>query len=411
MSSATCSVCSSKLTKIRGETDQDKIEDCRNPNAPKGSLHEENILVRGDIWTSAGTDAPTRWGINDRIIHRWQSYAGRYSEKTIERHLAAIRFFEECLGGKSFATLTTDDFAAVRDVIKGRSDRSKPDSMSASTIKHHISHIRDFFDWLMKQDGYRRLPADFDGYLKLPKAVLAKSAQVKQKEFPYIEEAEALLHAMPIKTLSEKRARAIFAVAFLGALRADTLISLRLKHVDRERRLINQDASEVRAKAGKSMLIRWFPIPLAFEQAVLEWIDLLGRLGFEGDDALFPDTMHLKHRFRKGIPVMTTTHAVTDAFARACKTSATKYTPHAARHTIAAERDRRPLSAEERKAWSENMGHDNEQTTEIHYATMSQERRLEVMEDLGNKKTLDVRTLSESEKAKLFDQFVKVIGF
>jgi len=106
---------------------------------------------------------------------------------------------------------------------------------------------------------------------------------------------------------------------------------------------------------------------------------------------------------------MTTTHAVTDAFAIACQNSDTKYTPHSAKHTIGAERDIRALTHEERKAWSLNMGHDSEQTTERHYGTMSDDRRFEVLENIGTKKTIDPRSMSEAEKAKMFDALFEVL--
>lgn len=38
------------------------------------------------------------------------------------------------------------------------------------------AHLVAFFDWLLKQDGYRRLPGDFAGYLKLPKSVVARAS-------------------------------------------------------------------------------------------------------------------------------------------------------------------------------------------------------------------------------------------
>ncbi len=416
MYSAECPSCSTKLQKISSETDRDLVEDCRNPNTPTDCLHEQNTSMCGGIGTGAEKDVPNLHEENDRIIHKWQTYAGGYTDKTIDKHLAAIRFFENTLLGKPFAKLSTDDFAAVRDELKRRATAQSAESMSASTIKHAVSHIVTFFDWLLKQDGYKRLPKDFAGYLKLPKAVLARSAQVKQKEFPSLSEAEVLLNAMPSKSLVDLRARALFALAFLGALRADTLISLRIKHFDQERRLILQDASVVRAKAGKTLNVFWFQIPVTFESAVVDWIEKLHWLGFSAEDALFPDTKHLKHRYRSSgrnaapVPVMSTTHAVTDAFKVACRNSETKYTPHAAKHTIGAERDIRALTHEERKAWSLNMGHESEQTTERHYGTMSDERRFEVLESIGSKKTIDPRKLSESEKDMILDAIVEALA-
>jgi hypothetical protein len=83
---------------------------------------------------------------------------------------------------------------------------------------------------------------------------------------------------------------------------------------------------------------------------------------------------------------MFTQHAVTDAFKIACRDNIAKYTPLAAKHTIGAERNARALTQEERNAWSLNMGHESELTTDCHYATMSDERRIEVLENIGSKK-------------------------
>ncbi|MGB7243927.1 MAG: phage integrase N-terminal SAM-like domain-containing protein [Sulfitobacter sp.] len=416
MFSAQCPDCPSKLQKISSEADRDFIEDCRNPNTPTDCPHEENTSTCGGIWTSAEKDIAKSQSENDRIIYKWQTYAGGYSEQTVEKHLAAIRFFENNLQGKSFAKLTTDDFAAVRKELKKRATPHATDSLSASTIKHIVSHLIAFFDWLLKQDGYRRLPRDFAGYLKLPKAVVARSVQVKQKEFPSLSEAEELLNEMPSKSLVDLRARALFALAFLGALRADTLVSLQIKHFDVKRRLILQDASVVRAKAGKSLNIFWFQIPTTFETAVVNWLERLRWFGFSDEDALFPDLKYAKHRVRISgrnavpVPVMSTTHAVTEAFNIACRNIEAKYTPHAAKHTIGAERDIRALTHEERKAWSLNMGHESEQTTERHYGTMPDDRRFEVLENIGSKKTIDPRNLSVSEKAKILDSIFEAIG-
>lgn len=415
MYSAVCSTCSCKLQKISAETDRDLVEDCRNPNTPTDCLHEEKNSVCGGTGTEVEKDVPIFHTENDRLIYKWQTYAGRYSEKTIQQHLAAIRSFERVLDGKPFAKLGTDDFAAMREELKRRAKVDAEDSMSASVIKHTVSQLIAFFDWLMNQNGYRRLPRDFSGYLKLPKAVIAQSAQVGQKQFPSLSEAEGLLEAMPSKSLVDLRSRALFALAFLGALRADTLVSLQFRHFDIERRLILQDATVVRTKAGKSINIAWFRIPVAFERAVLYWVERLKWLGFADHDALFPDTKHLKHRVRSSgsnaapVPVMATTHAVTSAFAVACRNRDIKYTPHAARHTIGAERDIRALTNEQRKAWSLNMGHDSEQTTDQHYATMSDNRRFEVLEGIGKKKTIDPQDMSEAEKARIFDAMFAAI--
>jgi integrase len=301
----------------------------------------------------------------------------------------------------------------MRDDLKRRANVNALEHLSASSIKHTVSHLGAFFDWLLLQDGFRRLPKDFAGYLKLSKAVLAASPRVKHKEFPNLSEAVELLKGMPSATLVEQRACAIFAIGFLGALRADTLVSLQIRHFDISNRLILQNAKDVRAKGGKSLDIFWFPIQAVFEETVINWVQTLRRLGFGEEDALFPDTKFLKFRLglataNKGVVlVMSTIHAVTDAFAVACRDNDIKFTPHAVKHTMGAERDARPLTMAERKAWSLNMGHENEQTTEFYYANMTDERRIEVLENIGTNDPVDLRKLPDSTKLALVDEILE----
>ena len=247
----------------------------------------------------------------------------------------------------------------------------------------------------------------------MPNSVYATSLPRKAKEYPTLQEAAALLLEMPSKTPMDLRRRAIFGIAFLAALRADTLVSLRICNVDVINRLIVQDATTVRAKNGKSLSIYWFPVPAIFSDVVVAWIAFLEQAGFGGQDALFPSDALLKSRRILGNPnrgpiePMSTIHAATDAFAIACRNSSVKYTPHSAKHTIGAERDSRPLTHQQRKEWSRNMGHENEQTTERHYGKISEERRAEIFEELRENKTSGRGSLTDEQKIALYDGIIE----
>lgn len=60
------------------------------------------------------------------------------------------------------------------------------------------------------------------------------------------------------------------------------------------------------------------------------------------------------------------------------------FNPHAARHYLASVRDEYCRNPEQRKAWSYNLGHKNEQITETNYAKMTDQRRDEVFGGLCN---------------------------
>jgi hypothetical protein len=106
---------------------------------------------------------------------------------------------------------------------------------------------------------------------------------------------------------------------------------------------------------------------------------------------------------------MATQHAVTEAFTITCRDLAVRYTPHSAKHCIGAERDERSLTQLERKAWSENMGHENEQITERRYGKLPDEKRFEVPEHIGANVRGDPLNIFNDEKIALVDGVLELM--
>ncbi|MBW4709858.1 site-specific integrase [Roseobacter sp. YSTF-M11] len=409
---AECPECPSRPVKIPSQRDLALLAQHRNPKTTVDWQHEEITPAPGGIGIDAKKNVLVTGSENDRVVYKWQTYAGRFEERTIDQHLAAIRFCKETTHGKPFGQFTTADAARIRETLKQSLQAQDYNRKSKSTVAHTASQLVAFFKWLRKQDGFKRLPQDISEYFKLPKSAYAKSLPRRSKAYPSLKEAEALMMGMPSRSHMDRRARAIFALAFIGALRADTLVSLRIEHVDISARRIIQDASVLRAKNGKSLNICWFPVPESFVEVVTEWVALLRSEGFKDKDPLFPDAAWLtgskdpKAMGRDIILPMSTAQAVTEAFAIASRTKSEKYSPHSAKHTIAAERDKRSLTQEQRKAWSENMGHETEQITQSHYGKLSEDRRMQLFEEILANKAIEFTTLSDAEKAKLFDAIV-----
>ncbi|WP_417255069.1 tyrosine-type recombinase/integrase [Celeribacter sp.] len=410
-----CPECGAHVQKITSQADRDYFEALRDPNTTVDSLHEEFREDLGGVGKDEEIYPPSVSSANDRLIYKWQNYAGCYDDKTVDRHLSAIRLMEEILGGKPFDQLTSHDVGLVREELKTSLVAVNELQRSKSTVAHTASHLTMFLQWLLKQDGYKRLPRDLPDYLKLPKSVYSASLTRQKRPYPTLDEAETLLREMPARSLKDQRSKAIFAMAFLGGLRADTLASLRVCHFDPVKKLIIQDASIVRTKNGKSLNINWFPIPKIFGDVVTDWVSRLETLGIGGLDALFPSEAiltngeHVDHSQREPIIPTGTKHVVTEAFKVACRNSDVKYTPHSARHTLAAERDARPLTHEQRKAWSEAMGHEKEQTTDVHYGRLTDERRTELFRQIFEGKSATITELSDEAKIKIIDSVLEEI--
>jgi len=338
------------------------------------------------LYLDCGDLAPAPKGTaNDRVILEWQDYAERFDTKTVDQHLASIRAFEAHLDGKDFKRVTKNDAASFMRALKDRIDPDAEDRLSRSSVAHRCAQLSSFTSWLIKQTGYRSLPGDLLDYFRLPKRVLATAHKRGPRPRLDMQEATQCLAGMRKVKLIERRQRAIFAIAYLGALRVDTIMSLRLMSIDTDARLISQDAALVRAKNGKSLDIWWFPVPELFGSIVSEWTMEMTRLGARPDDALFPpkDWLEQPARFRapdrKAIRPMTTKNAVTKAFRTATDG---RCSPHSAKNSIADYRDEFRLTAEEHRAWQQNMGHDSSRTTEV-YAELPDDKVASLIQGIG----------------------------
>ena len=407
-----CPECGARIYKISSNEETSYFLSQTGPNTPRQCAREGNSRVPGRIGKSNKESASNWYTANDRIVHAYQSYCGRYDPKTTDQHLAAIRYAEQVTSGLPFSKYTRETVDGIREDLKASlSGKSEP-RLANSTVAHKASQLSAFYSWLIGQDGFDHLPRDLSAYMVLPRSAYAAALPPTKREFPTMAESEQMLEAMPSGTLAEGRDRAIFAVANLGGLRADTVVSLRIGSIDPENGIIIQDARVSRAKKGKSLRVKWFPLKRIFSEVAIQWVERLIALGFKDEDALFPRLEYLKNAElvqvpgRDPIEPMSTTHAVTKAFEVASQGVAKQYTPHSVKHVLAAEGDARMMTREQSKAWSENLGHDNEATTARYYGKLTEERRFELIDNISEKGSTSLRQLSDQEKIALVDEVV-----
>ncbi len=387
MALAACPCCGGVLPKLLNATECDKLKICRMFGFSLVQIDEGKVAEPTDTGNSRASEQTTWCSVNDRIVHAWQTYAGRFETSTMRSHLRSIRLFEEISGGKPFDKVTPTDAAAFRDYLVqlGRTPKSQG-GLSSSSIRHHASQIRQFFAWLKLQDGYKRLSGNIVLYLELPKASRAKTLPRQDREYLSIEQAEEMLQKLPDKTIAQRRDRAMIACAYCTGLRANALITLRLKHVDLVEKSVVQDATEMRAKNGKSYRAFFYARTQAFQDVFAEWIKEITRLGYGAEDAVFPDLKFLVGRVGSagGVNPMRSIGALSNAFEFATKLVGRNCTPHSARHTLKALGDELCKTPKERKAWSLNLGHETEQVTETHYGKLSENERGNLMKGLAS---------------------------
>ena len=383
---AACPDCGGLIGKLLDKTECDRLQNHIDTNTSLGPSDEGS--AQGLVGVGKPSDQPAvSPGNNDRVLHAWQTYAGRYDPKTIAAHLAAIRQFERFVGSKDFRNVTAEDVNGWRGELVARAGKRKEDGgLSRSSVRHLASHLKAFMTWLIHQPGFKDL-AGLTEYFALPRAIHAQNGCEKPRAYPSLSEAEEMLSGLPHGTLKDRRDRAIFAAAFATGFREQALISLRLHHVDIPKRQVFHDGETLRAKNGKSFIAKWFPQTEMFQRVFIEWIEELRGLGLTENEAVFPDASDLAQLGSEGLTQrancvpMRSASAVDAVFGLACEGRPARYTPHSARHCLAQLGDRLCRTVEQRKAWSLNFGHENEGITWKHYGNVSAARKAEIFEE------------------------------
>jgi len=200
-----------------------------------------------------------------------------------------------------------------------------------------------------------------------------------------------VIETMPVRTEIERRNRALVAFTLLTGARDTAIASMKLKHVDMKEGCVQQDAREVKTKFSKTFNTFFFPVGDEIRRVVEEWVGYLrGEKLWGNDDPLFPAT-HIalgetlqfeasgleREHWSTASPIRT---IFREAFNRA---GLPYFNPHSFRNTLVRLGLERCKSAEEFKAWSQNLGHEKPLTTFMNYGRVETERQGEIIRELG----------------------------
>ena len=202
---------------------------------------------------------------------------------------------------------------------------------------------------------------------------------------------------MPSGTDIEKRDRALVALALMTGARDDALASLRLRHVDLDAGLIQQDAREVRTKFSKSFPTFFVPVGDDIREIFEGWVRHLKEVLLWGpDDPLFPRTRVVSGADRRfevnGLERAgwRTSAPIRAIFRKAFEAAGVPYfNPHSFRHALTRHGQTICVTLEDHKAFSQNLGHSSIKTTEMHYGEIPAQRQGQLIRSLGKRGTAD----------------------
>lgn len=395
---AICPECNGRLLKMLNETQYHKLLNCVQNNTSLLSIDEgSGAFQLGVVKDGAFSEQPPTWNPeNERTIFDFLIFSKRSEPKTVDAVLAAVRDLEAFLGAKTFWNLTERDVDAYRDDLIRRGQTTGEDGISRSTMVHRASFVGKFLDWTIDQNAGRKMPRLLSGYLVMRRSHVAEALQPPPREIPTREEIERILTKMPVRTLIQRRDRAMIAASILFGSRSNSTASLRIGMINVAARKVLLDTTEVRIKNSKSQSPSWFPGQKLAEDIVVAWIKELNAKGGQPDDALFPPDVNLAYeqkltRTSPGpVEPWKTDVSVRRAFRNGCEQAEVNYfNPHSTKHYLMSVRHEVCRTPEHRQAYSYNLGHETERTTEVNYAKMTDSRRDAIFRELhaGNVET------------------------
>ena len=275
--------------------------------------------------------------------------------------------------------------------------------LSEATIYSTLIALRNFFQWLAGQPGFKSRLNYSDAEYFNPSGIDTAVAKARrERPVPSLEQIHHILQSMPDRNELDLRDRAIVAFTILTGARDGAIASLKLKHVDLEAGVVHQDAREVRTKFAKTITTTFFPVGELPRQIVSDWIRYLEKEKLWGpDDPLFPATELGLSQDRKfqaaGLKRKNWSNAtpIRAAFRKACVAAGMAYfNPHSFRHTLVRLGQKRCRTPEEFKAWSQNLGHAEVMTTFSSYGSVPSSRQSEIIGGLGEVDDSEVNDLA-----------------
>lgn len=321
-----------------------------------------------------------------------------FAENSTDALEKAILYWEEFTNKADFSSFDSKQPVEFRDWIKSKKRKGSEKTVSLSYSYDMLRHLRTFFSWLSKQPGYKsKINPNHIDFLNLSKKDSRVATQSRTRKIPSFADILQVLEHIPGKTEVEMRDRALISFIMLTAARISAVVSLPMKSFDRIKLVVDQNPSYgVKTKFSKRIPTALFRLPdkrlLAY---FLEWFDYLEKeRHFGQDDPIFPSTKLQQGKeninfFSSGKvePLFwSDAGSARKIFEKRFKQAGLAYyNPHTLRHLIISELSKAGITEEQKKAISQNFGHENIGTTfgSYGYGQISEERQIDLIQNLN----------------------------
>ena len=332
---------------------------------------------------------------NEKIKYKYFVYlkeAKQLSQSTVESVSKAIRRYEEFTKFEDLGKFNKQKAVSFKNKLAATKNKAKNEPLSKSTLLHTLNPLKELFKWLGYQEGYKsKIKLHDIEYLNLSDKDTREAKSAGQADCAEIDEIKKAIFTINPNNEIARRNQALIAFTLLTGIRDGAIITLKLKHVDIDKKLVIQNPKEVKTKFSKRIDTYFFPVDEDIEKVVLDWVAYLKtEKQFDGKCPLFPKTL-LAHgaddSFISGGLSREHWQSVSplrDIFKQAFMAAGLRYyNPHSFRNTLVRFGEKKCTTPEEFKAWSQNLGHESPLTTFISYGYVPTHKQGELVRNAG----------------------------
>lgn len=355
-----------------------------------------------------------------RRFYEWLKASKGFSDDTVHSYEKAIWLWEDFTSKDDFGKFNKTLAGAFKEWLKNKKKVNAEGNISLSYSYDILRFLKVFFDWLSKQAGYKsRIDQTAVDYLNLTRKEVKEATQPKTVKYPVLDEIKRVIENIKGKTEIEMRDKALFSLALLTGARISAIRTLPMNSFDKNNLVIYQDpALGVQTKFSKKIVSSL--MQFSYKEALdyfIQWFDYLEKeKGFKKDDPIFPATK--VENGKENINYYNTgevenkrlknSSSLRAIFKKRFEQAGIKYYhPHTFRHWWVKEISKLPLTEEEKKAISQNLGHENVGTTfgSYGYGKLDENRQIEIIKGIdfekrkqGSKIQLSPEELSQIAK-------------
>jgi integrase len=324
-----------------------------------------------------------------------------FSKDSVDAYERAIQLWQECNDNKDFMGFGKQQTRAFKSWIKSRTNRNS-ETLSLTYMYNVLRRLKGFFDWLSMQPHYKsKINQTIIDHLSLSKKETRIAIQPNKREIPSMEEVIKVIETIKIENDVDRRDRALLCYTLLTGARISAIYSMPIMAFDEATLTVDQNPKfGIKTKFSKRIVTTFFPIEYAKAiEYFLEWYKYLKLTkGFTAKDPIFP--MAKVENGKENISYHNTgevepifwqsSNSARKVFQkRFLDAEVPYYHPHTFRHLVVKEFAKNRLTEEEKKAISQNLGHENTGTTfgSYGYGHIEEDRQIDIVKKikLGNK--------------------------